>query len=313
MRRSFSYGQLSIPTVSIDETQIYGSGGAYAPVLNLLIRLDGRVAAFKPHEGIRFLRMRGILNLSNGEEIVSRDAPVNLLVNATYSSPDHLVYLEFPIDTGRISLLEKYRSGGDLKLRLKLRLETEQLHAVAEIPSQHLKAFAWAHVQHHEQTMDEDITFPHSTWIKRVLPQVGYGKIHLIELPAVPIEETEQIGHAFAALKQAQEHHRNGLYDDAVLKCRIALDQFFETVDGLDGEGKPKRVRRFKASWEMKLGAATATWLKDSLGSVKDVVNKAAHSPERSCDQFTSQMIQAIVTTLISYAARQADDQTSKA
>ena len=281
-------------------------------MLLLTLRLDGRVASFKPQEAIRFLRMRGTLTLPTAEEIVSRDAAVNLFVSPAHASADHPVYLEFPLDTGRITLLEKLRNGGDLKLRLKLRLDTEQLHAVAEIPSQYLKTFAWAHVQQYEQTIDEEITFPQSSWVSRVLPQVGYGKIHLIELPAVPIAETETVGHAFAALKKAQDHHRNGDYDDAVGKCRMALEQFFQTVEVKDDEEKPKRIPKIKPAWEIRLGAATAKWLDDSLIGIKDVANKTMHSPSRHVDQFESQMIQAIVTTLISYAARHPDVNAKK-
>ena len=313
MQRSFSNyrGLYPIPAATIDETQISGMGGAFAPSLMLPIHLDGRFAAIGAKEAIRFERMRGALTLPSGEEITLRDAHVGLFVSPAYASSDHVVHLQFPLDAGRIEALEKCRNGGDVKLRLLLRMDAEQMHAVAEIPASapYPATPVWGYVQTHRLELSEDITISRSTWIDRVHQQIGRGTIHLIELPAVPIEQTEAIGKAFAALKQAQSHHRMGNYDDAVGKCRIAMESLWEMVDGpeKDSEGRPKRIPKLKSSWESKLGKATYEWLNASITAMKQAANPTAHNPDPHYDQFQSQMIQAIVTTLVSYAARRQD------
>lgn len=311
MQRAFSSyrGRYPIPAATIDETQISGMGGALAPSLMLPVHLDGRFGAIGPKEAIRFQRMRGSLTLPSGEEIPLRDAHVGLFVSPAYASSDHTVYLQFPLDTGRIEALEKCRNGGDVKLKLLLRMDAEQMQAVAEIPANapYPATPVWGYVQTHNLELSDDITISRSTWIDRVHQQIGRGIIHLIELPAVPIEQTEAIGKAFTALKQAQAHHRMGNYDDAVGKCRTAMESFWEPVDGpeRDSEGRPKRIPKLKSSWETKLGKATFEWLNASLTAMKQPGNSTIHNPDPHYDQFQSQMIQAIVTTLISYAARQ--------
>lgn len=308
MRSSFAnLGIYNVPVAQIDESQIYGSGGHVTPVLHLQVHLDGRYGAIQPKEGIRFVRMRARLCLPSQEpqEIISRFAKVNLLVRWDFeASTDHRVYLEFPLTTPLIDTLEKLRDGGDLRLKLKLEMETERLRAVETISRQgFLPQHSWATVEYLDQTLESDLVFPQKAWIDRVLPQVGYGRIHIIELPAVPIEETADIKHSFESLKQAQQHHLEGRYDDAVGKCRLALEPFFTTVEIEEG-GKIRRIPKLKVSWQTRLGDATAGWLDATMVGIKDAANKPHHSPNRHFDQFTSQMLQTITVTLIAYAAQ---------
>lgn len=315
MNRAFSsYRQYSIPVATIDPAQVRGYGGASAPVLTMSVRLDARFDYFKPREAINFRTLRATISLPPSapgaayETLVARDAAVDLFVSPRYASRDHQVILEFPLSQAWINLLERHRNGGDLRLRLRLMLETEQLHAVAEIPNDPYPAeLAWAFVQLHRQSLDEEFTVLRSTWVEYVLPQIGYGKVHLIEMPAVPLEEIQELADSYAALQQAQALHRIGHYDDAVGKCRVAMDKFFQMVDGpeTDEQGRPKRIPKLKAKWEIKLGRATHQWLDAAMIAVKDATNKPHHSPNAHYDQFQSQMLQMIVATLISYAARQ--------
>lgn len=292
----------------IDESQIYGSGGHVAPVLHLQVILDGRYGAIQPSEGIRFVRIRGrpCLPPNEQEVIVSRFATVNLLVRWDHeAATEHRVYLEFPLNTAMVAALEKIRDGGDLRLKLKLEMETERLRALATIPCEgFLPQHIWGQVEHLNQSLESDLVFSQKAWTERVLTQVGHGRVHLIELPAVPIAQTAEIKHSFEALKQAQRDHREGRYDDAVGKCRLALEPFFESVEIPADGGKTRRVPQLKSSWQTKVGAATYTWLNSALIGIKDATNKPHHSPNRHYDQFESQMIQAITTTLIAYTAR---------
>ncbi|WP_442891312.1 hypothetical protein [Congregicoccus parvus] len=309
MRSPFSnLGMYCVPMAQIDESQVYGSGGHVAPVLHLQVLLDGRYGAIQPNEGIRFVRMSGRLFITpHGQEvIVSRFATVNLLVRWDLAaSTEHRVYLEFPLNGAMVCALEKLRDGGDLRLKLKLEMETERLRALETIPQQgFLPQHVWGLVEHLNQSLESELVFSQKAWTERVLAQIGHGRVHLIELPAVPVEETADIAHSFEALKQAQRDHREGRFDDAVGKCRVALEPFFESVEIPADGGKTRRVPQLKTSWQTKLGAATYTWLNSALIGIKDATNKPHHSPNRHYDQFESQMIQAITTTLIAYAAR---------
>ena len=149
-----------------------------------------------------------------------------------------------------------------------------------------------------------EFIIPGSLWIKSVLAQTGHGIIHVVELPAVPVAACQTLQHSYDALVQAQSRHALGLYDDAVAKCRIALDRFFEHVPVDPKHKDSRRIPVLKKVWQAKLGEATYDWLNRTLGAIKDAANPTAHSPNPHFDQFESQMLMAITTTLIAYAAR---------
>lgn len=307
MRRSFgTYRQYNIPTVSIDESQIIGSGGVYAPVLRVPLRLDCSFGRFLSGEAIQFRWLRATIRLPTGEELSAKDAPLDLRISADYTPNDFYVGLEFPLDAARSALLEKSRNGNDLKVRICLQLDVDQLHAVAEIQKEPWQVLAWAYVQNHKLSTEDDLSIPRSSWLDRVLPHIGYGMVHVVELPVVPLTEIESYRHAFSALQQAQTLHRNGHYDESVSRSRMALEQFFEKIDSgkVDDDGRPKYIPKLKAEWEVKLGLATHQWLDSCLIAMKDLGNRASHSPKSHFDQFESQMILSIVTALVSFALR---------
>lgn len=77
-------------------------------------------------------------------------------------------------------------------------------------------------------------------------------------------------------------------------------------VDEDDGNGGKKKVPRLKTSWETKLGRSTFAWLEGGMAALKLAANKSHHSPQAHFDQLESQMVLAITTAVISYAARAA-------
>jgi hypothetical protein len=134
----------------------------------------------------------------------------------------------------------------------------------------------------------------------------------MIELPRVPIESCAALKDAFDALQQAQRLESQGLYDDAVGKCRVALEPFFELVEKVDPATKVKtRVPILKTSWETKLGKATYDWLSASFRAIKDPANKPHHSPKSYFDQLDAQMVMNVTTALIAYAAQTASEKST--
>jgi hypothetical protein len=111
----------------------------------------------------------------------------------------------------------------------------------------------------------QEITIPRSAWVARVLPQIGYGTVHLLELPAIPMTAVEHYKEAYQALVRAQEHHRQGLYDEAAASCRVALERFFDYPEVTGADQLTRKVPTLKKSWETKLGKATYDWLNSSL------------------------------------------------
>ena len=76
------------------------------------------------------------------------------------------------------------------------------------------------------------------------------------------------LDHSFKALKQAEEKHRLGFYDDAAGKCRLAIEPFFDHEPAAN-HPESRKIPVPKKHWETKLGKATYDWLKARLARSK--------------------------------------------
>lgn len=206
--------------------------------------------------------------------------------------------IEAPLDARRIEWLERQRAGGSFKAKLHVDLQVQIFGK-----NQHTPEFSSGLMSTSSIFGDIPFTVPDTQWREKVLPALGYGKVMVVELPAVSLESCASLDHSFKALENAQKQFSLGLYDETAGSCRVALDQFFEPVDKGDGSGKT--VPKLKKSWETRLGAATYQWLDAALGAIKDATNKPHHSPHNHFDRLGAQMLLMVTTALVSYAGQQ--------
>jgi len=304
MRDSFSsHERYNVASAVILEAEINGTGGAHAPILMLPIRLDFHIHPDDPRVGFRFTTLNGRINVAHQPFAVAQPANVNIQLRSDYNAlGDQLHYLNFSLDQARLAFLERVRNGGDLKLTVDFRLTVEKLYALHEPPIPH--DVAWGFVNRLEVYLHKEITIPQSAWIARVLPQVGYGAVHLIELPAIPLSAVESYKEAHQALLRAQEHQKQGLYDEAAAACRIALERFFDYPEVTGPDKLTRKVPTLKKSWETKLGKATYDWLNASLGAIKQASNPPHHAPGPHYDQLEAQILIAITVAVVAYAAK---------
>jgi hypothetical protein len=307
-RQSFSsYDQgYLIAELEFDETQLYGIGGSTYPRLLIPITLHFNPLSIPRLVDLAYTDLSARLILSPNGEKVADSLPIKVdqvrRGEWTQTSQTSLT-LEFPLDATRIAYLESVRNGNDLNLSLDLRLSVQEFTTVLGDPKTRPKP-EWGLRYLISLLLKLEFKVPRSVWIDKVLPQVGYGVIHIIELPAIPLENCQPLDHSFQALRQAQQRHREGLYDDAVGKCRIALEKFFEPVEVTGVDNKTRKVPQLKKSWEVKLGNATYDWLSGAATVMKNATNKPHHSPNAHYSQLDSQMIIVITTALVAYAAR---------
>lgn len=304
MRDSFSsHERYGIASAAINENEINGMGGAHAPTLMLPVRMDFHIHPEDPRVGFRFLTLNGRLGVAHQPFAVALPADINIQLRSDYKLlGDQLHYLNFALDQARIAYLERIRNGGDLKLTIDLRLTVEKVYALHEPPIPH--DAAWGLVNRLDVHLQKEITIPRSAWISRVLPQIGYGTIHLIELPAIPLAAVECYKEAFQALQRAQEHHKQGNFDEAAAACRVALERFFDYPEVTGPDKLTRKVPTLKKSWETKLGQATYEWLNGSLRAVKQATNPPHHAPGPHYDQFEAQMLIMITVAIVAYAAK---------
>lgn len=304
MRTSFS-GQerYQVATFEITESEVNGNGGSHAPVLLLPVRVDYHIHPENERIGMRFIALQGQIDVEHRPFAVAPAVSVNVVLRSDFKAlSDQLHYLTFPLDPGRIAFLERVRDGGNLKMVVRVALTIEKLVALHEPPVPH--DAVWGTTYRNEVHASQEITIPASAWTSRVLPQVGYGAVHVIELPAIPLNTVENFKDAFQALRQAQHHHRSGLYDAAAAACRVALERFFDYPEVTGPDKLTRRVPTLKKSWETKLGKATYDWLNSSLGAIKQASNPPHHAPGPHYDQLESQILIAVTVGVVAYAAK---------
>jgi len=206
--------------------------------------------------------------------------------------------IEAPLDARRIEWLEQQRAGGSFKAKLHVDLQVQIFGK-----NQHTPEFSNGLMSTPSIFGDIPFTVPDTQWREKVLPGLGYGKVMVVELPAVSLESCAALDHSFKALGNAQKQFALGLYDETAGSCRVALDQFFEQVK--KEEGSDKTIPKLKASWETRLGTATHQWLDAALGAIKVATNKPHHDPKNHFDRLGAQMVLMVTTALVSYAAQQ--------
>ncbi|HKI52813.1 MAG TPA: hypothetical protein VJ987_01715 [Anaerolineales bacterium] len=281
----------------VEGNNVQSNGGSLYPKLVVPLVLDVK--------GMRAGECRSIqLGIVQAELIiagqrVADSIPYQLNRLIFYFDQDEHVYLEFPLDAHRLEWIEQQRSGSmEGSVRLKISCLTLGSERGNQTDVDQL-AFRDASTIHG----DIPFTVADTQWREKVLPGLGHGKVIAIELPAIPTESFQALEHSYKALEQAQKQFLLGHYDDAVGKCRVALDQFFESVDKGDGSGK--KIPKLKKSWETKLGESTYRWLNESFSAIKDAANKPHHSPNSHFDRLGAQMLLMVTTALLSCVARQ--------
>jgi hypothetical protein len=290
--------------LDLDVSRLSGGGGADYPCLNWQLQM-GLHAQKKPLVDYAFRTAMAQLHFANGPKFAdARPYSINRVVYGFQQHwGDEYLNFEFPLDARRIEMVERHRQGGSLQFRLDIRIEFDEFSALPVDVESKRPAF-WGLNTIHRMTLREEVQIPQTDWIERVLPGLGYGKVHIVEFPATPLDACVALDHSFKALKQAEEKHRLGFYDDAAGKCRLAIEPFFDHEPVDPNHAESRKIPVLKKHWETKLGKATYEWLKTTLGSIKDASNVAHHSPSAHYSQLDSQMILAITTAVVAYIAR---------
>jgi hypothetical protein len=292
---------------TIDENQIIGTGRSELPMLAFPLTFHVTYPFKEVGFGLELRELRCRVSPNDGAYLVwTMPIPIQkVLVTGEFRElKQHQIYVEIHLDRIRLATLERERKGGDLRLRLDFELLADELVEVSRSPGG-FPSPVWGIRDHHRLEAKAHVVVPRTIWVENVLPQTGYGKILILELPAVPIEKCAGHKAACDALLQAQALYKQGFYHDAVGKCRLALDPFFETVEKTLPEGEKRRVPVLKSSWEARLGAATYTWLNAAFLALKKPMNEPHHpSNFPQFDQLDAQMLLAVTTAVVAYAVQ---------
>lgn len=307
-RHSFSsVHSFNAVEITIEENSIIGTGRAELPILAFPLTFHVTYPFKEAGFGFELRELRCRVSPNDGAYLAwTMPIPIQgaRVTGEFRELKQHFINVEIPLDRIRLATLERERKGGNLRLRFDFELFADELVEVKKIQVGY-PSVAWGIKDHHRLGANVQIVIPRTVWVQNVLPQTGYGKILILELPAVPIEKCAGLKGACDALLQAQELYKQGFYHDAVGKCRLALEPFFESVEKNLPGGEKRRVPELKSSWEARLGEATYTWLNAAFLALKKPTNEPHHlSNSPQFDQLEAQMLLAVTTAVVVYAVQ---------
>src|SRR5258708_32930731 len=116
-----------VAEVNIDASGFYGTGRAELPVLVAPLRFHFR-GPKDPGTCIDFRELRCRMSPFDGTYIGgSLPTPLQTRLTSGQESPNSLVHLQIELDRTRLSLINRLRNGGDVKLRLDFELLADEL------------------------------------------------------------------------------------------------------------------------------------------------------------------------------------------
>jgi hypothetical protein len=295
----FSYRGYTVGEWAVNPTQIYSTGGIDFPHLAIPAKLT-----FSPYAGrdgisqeLLYFTIQTDLALGERPTKIARSfQPFQYRITNERYETQH--FFEIPLDRYRVEKIESARNGNlSLKLNVQIGMATFGLPEYG--PDQgkgqpHLNSFHTLH-------SDINLNVPSSVWLNNVLPNLGYGIVNVIELPATPIEQIAAMQHSFTALQRANERFKNGDYDESVGFCRTAIDPIRNELKKI----KISSPENLAADWAEKIGDSTVAWLNTILGKTHGVANTPHHSPNTGhFSRLDAQMILTVTASVIAFVAR---------
>jgi hypothetical protein len=194
-----------------------------------------------------------------------------------YNAPDlisaHITrgYLEIPLDIFTLTKIEQARTGdlaGALKLRAFLAIHAPGVN-------QGVQKFSIA------ETQGSGFSIPKSHWIEGILPQLGYGRIEILEVRLSPTATSDHgLPKAVSEIRRARDFLLDGEWDKAVAHCRIAVETIPDSRS-LQLNGTPKfalRVDTFiNEHLGGRLGTEEARFLADGMKSLWTICSRTVH------------------------------------
>jgi len=128
------------------------------------------------------------------------------------------VVLNISLTVYQLQQIESQRTG-DIALKFDFTFEFAKHHPIPrKQPSSPIEQFE-------TNFFSMTVIVPRSIWIDKVLPGLGYGKIHLVEVPTPEQAIGETIARAVEDFQRAQEQMLQGDYNHVLGYCRDALER----------------------------------------------------------------------------------------
>ncbi|MFZ3169873.1 MAG: hypothetical protein WA130_19850 [Candidatus Methanoperedens sp.] len=190
-----------------------GFVGSLSPVIWFRLMLTGMPRTEQQQarpEELMVSDIKGQLLLSDGIRIgslTSEKPYINL-----YRNNEHTLELYIELDHYKLHQIEKFRKGSELVLQMNINFIVEKQ----------------GQPQNKEIGSFNNLRFeiPKSEWVEKILPNIGFKDVSLIELPKINPQWQKIIEH----INEAWHQHSMGKYDKVLTESRKALESLADEV-----------------------------------------------------------------------------------
>ena len=218
---------------------------------------------------------------------------VNLYADTNYS-PETQFRLEIPLDLFTVARIEQMREG-DLRASLNFR----SMFAIHLSGALGVGRFEAARIE------PLVFTIPKSHWVDKLLPQLGYGKIELIEVRIPDGIHGQGLPEAVKQIRQARSYLLNGDWEKVVGYCRNTLEIILDSRQlQLPPSSKFNlKVDTFIEQYlSARLGGKQSKLLAEEMKLLWEVCSKAAHpSPQDYFSRADANFIVQNTTDILQY------------
>jgi hypothetical protein len=290
----------NIGKISFEVQNVHAIGGPEFP--KLIFMLDLQISPLKifsqpekPVHPLTWMFLSGEFCSPEQRAVANFRDEVNFYADASHS-PERQLRLEIPLDLITIERIEQSRAG-DLRAAINFR----GFFAV------HVSGGTG--VQRFETTRIEPIIFtiPKSQWVEKLLPQLGYGRLELIEVRIPNGIRAEGLPKAVQEVREARAYLLNGDWEKAVAHCRNTLEAILNSRPlQLPPASKfSMKANTFIHEHLASLGEQQSKLLAEEMNLLWEVCSKAAHP--NSPDYFKRADADFIVrntTAILEYVGR---------
>lgn len=287
-------GASTLAVFSFETQNIAGKDGPEFPLLTILYDLQlghyrNSSESGVPIHPVTCLYLAG--ELWSQQKVVARFHEDLALVSPNPAQG----YLEIPLDILTVERIEQARPGdfvGALKCRALLAVHAHDNGSVEK--------FVMA------ESQPTGFSISKSHWIERILPQLGYGRLELLEVRlsnAMPPDYG--LPKAVAEIRRARDFFVAGEWDKAVAQCRMAIETIPDSRP-LKLNGTPRFAQKVDTfvNEHLKVGDEEAKFLAGGMNALWAVCSRPVHPSASTFRRADAEFILRNTTAIVEYVGR---------
>jgi hypothetical protein len=212
------------------------------------------------------------LHFQNPTQILSE-----VLIPTAISVAENIVYpaisVSFILNEKSIHFIESNRKG-DIFLGLELKIQAAIKRQIPNSPG--VKYYAIDHLVN--ESVKINFSLPHSNWVEKILPGLGYRNLRLIEIPLYHDNLKEAYKDIIFEFNRAEQYFNSKDNNKCVAHCRATLDMLNKNLKSFNKKDK-KYEKGFE--WLETISNETLTWLRNLEMATYHLSSETHHTGEK--------------------------------